>query len=161
MDGLGILLSPSIFILWLIVGTSAVWDLSTRRIPNPLIVIGLLLGAAVHIQIGGLLGLGLSVLGALCGLLMLIIPFTMRVMGGGDVKLTMVCGAFLGAPLMFEVTVLASAFHGLLAFAVVLWQIMLRRLGRPALKDPGLPYAVPVAISVLLITSRTLRLFGG
>jgi Flp pilus assembly protein protease CpaA len=160
-DGLSILHSPSIAILWLLVGVAAAWDISTRRIPNALIVIGLLLGAAAQTQISGLWGLGTSLLGAAAGLGLLIGPFAMRVMGGGDVKLTMVCGAFLGVNLMLEVTVLASALHGALALAVVLSRVLLARLGRPTGEAPGLPYAASVAAGVVLVTSGTLRLFGG
>lgn len=161
LNGLGILHSPFISILWLLVGVAAVWDLSARRIPNPLILTGLILGAAVQLQLNGLAGLGAALLGAAAGLILLIGPFAMRVMGGGDVKLTMVCGAFLGVYLMAEVTVLATALHGVVALAVVLARIALQRLGRPAKDVRGLPYAVPVAVSVVLVTSGTLRLFGG
>lgn len=161
LDGLGILRSPSISILWLLVGAAALWDLTSRRIPNPLIVTGLILGAAVQLQLNGVAGLGVSLLGAAAGLLMLIGPFAMRVMGGGDVKLTMVCGAFLGVYLTAEITVLATALHGAVALAVVLGRVALQRLGRPAADVRGLPYAVPVAVSVVLVSSGTLRLFGG
>jgi len=161
MGGLDILSSPLVAILWLLTGAAAIWDLATRRIPNPLIVVGLFLGAAVQIQLSGALGLGIALIGATAGLGLMIVQFSLGVVGGGDAKLTMVCGMFLGAKLVFEITVLATALHGAIALLTLGAQIALRMLGRAELKAPKLPYAVPVAASVLLVTSGVLRLFAG
>ena len=62
--------------LWVLVGIAAVWDLAERRIPNSLVLTGLLLGAAFMTQAGGLAGLGQSFLGAAACLVALILPFT-------------------------------------------------------------------------------------
>jgi prepilin peptidase CpaA len=146
-------------ILWLLVGLAAVWDLSQRRIPNKLVLIGLLSGIILQTQIGGLAGLGLSLLGAVTGLGLLIIPFSLRVLGGGDVKLTMVCGAFLGWLGAVEVTLVASALNGALSLTIVLGSRALAALGRPTPTDVKLPYAVAVAVAVVLYTTSLLRLF--
>ena len=146
-------------ILWLLVGLASAWDLSQRRIPNKLIVIGLLGGFALQTQIGGLAGLGLSFLGALCGLGLLIVPFALHVMGGGDVKLTMVCGAFLGWLGVIEITLLASVFHGALALGIVLANRGLYAMGRSTLPSDKLPYALAVAIATILYTTEAVRLF--
>lgn len=146
-------------ILWLLVGLAAAWDISQRRIPNRLIAIGLVSGIVLQTQIGGLAGLGLSLLGAACGLGLLIGPFALRVLGGGDVKLTIVCGVFLGWLGVVEVTLVASVLNGLLSLGIVMSSRALLALGRPPLSDVKLPYAVAVAIAVVLYTSEFLRLF--
>ena len=43
--------------LWLLVVVAAVWDLAVRRIPNPLVIVGLLLGPALQFQLHGIDGL--------------------------------------------------------------------------------------------------------
>jgi prepilin peptidase CpaA len=146
-------------ILWLLVGLAAAWDISQRRIPNKLILIGLVSGITLQTQIGGLAGLGLSLLGAACGLGLLIVPFALRVLGGGDVKLTMVCGAFLGWLGAVEVTLIASVLNGILSLAIVMGSRAMLSLGRPAPSNVKLPYAVSVAVAVVLYTSEILRLF--
>lgn len=145
-------------ILWLLVGLAAVWDVSQRRIPNRLVVIGLLLGAAFQTQSSGIAGLGLALLGAATGLALLILPFVLRVMGGGDVKLTMLCGAFLGWLGVIEVTLIASVLHGALAVGVIMARRVTDALGRPPPTDK-LPYAVSVAIATVLFTAGLIQLF--
>ena len=146
-------------ILWLLVGLAAAWDLSQRRIPNKLILIGLLGGIALQTQIGGLAGLGHALLGAATGLGLLIVPFALRVMGGGDVKLTMVCGAFLSWLGAVEITLVASVLHGAMALSIVILNRVLFTIGRPTHPGDKLPYAVAVAIATILYTTEFLRLF--
>ena len=161
-EHLDLTLTPLTAILWLLVGLAGVWDVAQRRIPNGLILIGLLLGAALQTQAGGFAGLGSAILGAAAGLGLLIVPFALKMgVGGGDVKLTMVCGAFLGWLGAVEVTLLATVINGLGALGVVLTQVVLKRLGRAPGKTRGLPYAVAVAVAVVLLTSGAVRLGWG
>jgi len=87
-----------------------VWDLVRRRIPNALVIAGLVLGAGVRFLVSdasliqGLTGAGLA--------LALTFPlFALRAMGGGDVKLFTVAGMFLG-PMGFFLALLVSAVAG-------------------------------------------------
>jgi prepilin peptidase CpaA len=89
---------------------AGIWDLVQRRIPNALVVSGLVLGVGIrfivsdHSLITGLLGAGLA--------LALTFPlFALRAMGGGDVKLFAVTGMFLG-PTGFFAALLLSALAG-------------------------------------------------
>jgi len=75
------------------------------------------------------------------------------------VKLTMVCGAFLGWLGVVEVTLLASVFHGALALGIVLANRGLLAMGRNALPSDKLPYALAVAIATILYTTEAVRLF--
>jgi prepilin peptidase CpaA len=86
------------------------WDLVRRRIPNLLVIAGLVMGAGIRFLVGdaslvqGLFGAGLA--------LALTFPlFALRAMGGGDVKLFSVVGMFLG-PMGFFLALLVSAVAG-------------------------------------------------
>ncbi len=72
---------------------AAVWDVRTRRIPNKLIVVGLVLGMAL----AGIEGhLSSSLFGAAGALGVGIVPFALHALGGGDVKAAIVVGLFVG-----------------------------------------------------------------
>jgi prepilin peptidase CpaA len=89
----------------------AVWtDIRTRRIPNGLTVVALAAALALRALFGlaplldGLLGAGLA--------LALLLPlFALGGVGGGDAKLLVAVGAFLG-PKLFVVALLATAIAG-------------------------------------------------
>jgi prepilin peptidase CpaA len=146
-------------VLVLHVGLAAVWDLAHRRIPNWLVVSGLLFGLAFQAQSGGLVGLGLSTLGALAALAALIAPFAMRWMGGGDVKIAMVCGAFLGWSGALHVILVGTVIHGLLGIAVLFNRMVKRSMGRATGPPATLPHALGFAISTVLYTVGIGRLF--
>ena len=143
------IVSPPL-LLSLLVGIAAVWDLAQRRIPNPLIVVGLLAGAAVQTQADGLVGLGLSVLGAATGLGALLGPFAARWVGGGDVKLLMVVGAFVGWKGALVVLLMGTVAHGLLALVWVGARLVRRRLGRPLDEQPRVPHALGFFVATLV-----------
>ena len=75
---------------------AAGWDLKTRRIPNRLTFGAAIAGLAYHVLTGGLAGLGQSAGGLAVGLAVFMIPFALRGMGGGDVKLMAALGAWIG-----------------------------------------------------------------
>lgn len=79
-----------------VVGTAAVIDVRTRRIPN-LLTFGSALAAAVyHASTTGLHGLALSAAGWAAGIALFLPMFLLRGMGAGDVKLLGAVGAWLG-----------------------------------------------------------------
>jgi prepilin peptidase CpaA len=99
---------------------SAVVDLRTRRVPNPL-TLGI---AATGVAFAATRLSGLSVAAALLGLSvgfgLMLIPYIFGAMGGGDLKLFAALATFLGpgpTVLAFLYTLLAG---GLLAVAVAL-----------------------------------------
>lgn len=87
------------------------WDIRERRIPNKLVLSGLMVALAFHAVMSGWSGLGMAVAGALTGLLVFLPINLLRVMGAGDVKLMAMAGAFAASPL----TTLWMALYTLLA----------------------------------------------
>ena len=119
----------------------AVWhDLRTRRIPNPLVfggaLLGLLLnsvyagGAGLFVEPFGGIGLGWALLGLLTGLGLLLPMYMLRALGAGDVKLMAMLGAFVGPLAVAGCVVLTLLAGGVLALAVALWTGKLRAVLR-------------------------------
>lgn len=135
--------------LWALVGLAAAWDVSQRRIPNGLILTGLLLGLGFQAQLGGLAGLGSGAFGALVALLALILPFALHRLGGGDVKIAMVCGAFLGWRGAIHVILIGMVVHALIAVGFLVARAASRQLGRPLGDLERVPHAVGFAIATI------------
>lgn len=74
------------------------WDVRERRIPNKLVLSGLITALVFHAETSGLPGLGMAFAGALTGLLVLLPINLLRLMGAGDVKLMAMAGAFGASP---------------------------------------------------------------
>lgn len=152
------------------------YDAAHRRIPNWLVLTGLLAGigysffagqaAGEFIPGNGRLGLSGSLLGALAGLAIMLPLYALRTMGAGDVKLMAAIGAFLGPMQVLGAALLTFVAGGVLSLIVALWSGSLARVlgnlrlmgmvavsGRSAglsLKDVQttgrLPYAIAIAI---------------
>jgi prepilin peptidase CpaA len=145
--------------LWILLVAATFTDILYRRIPNGLILVGLLGGLFSQAWLGGFAGLGLSLFGVLVGFLVLIGPFAMGRMGGGDVKLVMVCGAFLGWRGALHVILLGAIAHAILA---VVFAILLRlgaRSDKAALDLKRVPHAVGFALAGVLYSLGFLRFF--
>lgn len=150
-------MSLSTSILWALVVIAATWDVWQRRIPNALILTGLLLGLALNLQIGGLPGLLGGLGAAALALALLIGPFAMKVMGGGDVKLAMVCGAFTDWRTVLQIILVGTVIHGVLALAVVLARRVAQARGSVLPDRAQVPHAVGFAASTFIITAGYLH----
>lgn len=102
---------------------AAAWDLRTRRIPDVVTVPLALAGLAAALVERGWAGAGWSLLGMLAPALLLALPLGAGWLGGGDVKLLMAAGAWLGPWGALGVTALGSVLGGLVAAAWVLWRV--------------------------------------
>lgn len=103
-------------ILLCLVVQAAITDLLLRKIPNVLIVSGLLLAVCLHLMLGARLALLHAWLaGLLAGFFLFLPLYLARAMAAGDVKLMAMTGAFLGPQGALKVALLAYLLGGLLA----------------------------------------------
>lgn len=89
------------WVLWLLLAgflaVAVYWDVRERRVPNKLVVLGLIASLVVHLVVSGFPGVWMFLAGALTGLAVLL-PFNLlRLLGAGDVKLMAMAGAFAGS----------------------------------------------------------------
>src|SRR6478672_9554450 len=151
---------------------AAVWDLSTRRIPNFLTFGAAAAAIIVRTTLEGWGGAGSSIAGWAVGVVLFFPIFALGGMGAGDVKLLGAIGAWVG-PLgavwvaLFSsiaggvMALLVSAFTGYFRQAFVnVWVLLMdwRTSGpRPVAnmtlatnRGPRLAYAVPVLAGLML-----------
>ena len=78
-----------------LLGIAVVSDLRNHRIPNLLVLLGLVLGVVGQTWAAGFIGLGHSLLGMLIGFGIFLPMYAVGGMAAGDVKLMAMVGAFL------------------------------------------------------------------
>ncbi|MBB5504989.1 A24 family peptidase [Paraburkholderia atlantica] len=147
-------------------------DLTARRIPNRLIVLGLSVALAVQMSIHGPLAGALDWLsGAACGFALLMPFYLLRGMAAGDVKLLMMIGAWVGPAMTWRIALATFLIGGLWSLLIVLCRGRFARLlanlrqligglavaplRRPSLIDArsgsvgSIPYGVAIAAGTL------------
>ena len=85
-----------ICILFILLSVAAVYDFTTEKIPNELILIGIISGFVYRIPVCGEYSVAVLLRDLFLPLLIFFIFFILKVFGAGDIKLLMVCGLFLG-----------------------------------------------------------------
>jgi prepilin peptidase CpaA len=113
--------------LLLIVGLAAAYDLRYRRIPNWVVLTGLLLGLGVNTYLFGWAGLQRSLLGLGLAFLIYFPLYLLRGMGAGDVKLMAAVGAIVGWVDWIGIFFLTAIVGGLAALALLASRSQLRR----------------------------------
>lgn len=123
--------------LFLLLAAACWTDIQSRRIPNKLVVVGTLIGVALHLifpkgaglfnAIPGSLGILNSLFGFATGLFIFMPMYLLRAMGAGDVKLMAMIGAFLGPASITGAALMAFAAGGVLAVATALYKGLLRK----------------------------------
>ena len=73
-----------------------VWDLRTRRIPNWLMLAGLIAGFVLNGLLFGVQGLETAALGMLIGFGIYLVLYLLHAMGAGDVKFMAAVGSLVG-----------------------------------------------------------------
>lgn len=108
-----------------IVVTAVLFDLKLGKIPNGVIVTGLMWG--FFYQFFSLGGMGpVLFLGGCCfPILLLGILYYFRMIGAGDIKLLSVVGGFLGPHGCFSCTVSAILFGGAISLAIMIRRHMI------------------------------------
>lgn len=145
------------------------YDFKYRRIPNWLIGMGLLIALFGHFISGGWMGALFSLKGMATGIGLLLVPFALRGIGAGDVKLLGVVGAFQGVNFVFSTFLWMALWGGLMALIIAyrcgrLGQVLfnlfpgsvkyaLPLTARVAARQPSeqvvYPYALAIALGVL------------
>ena len=153
---------------------AAACDLRTRRIPNVLTFGAAAAGLMYHLIAGGAGALGHSAAGWLIGALVFVVPFALRGLGGGDVKLLAALGAWLGPMDVLWLTLYTGIVGGAMGVVVALargylrhavdnlWLLLChwRVAGLKALPEltlegtsaPKLAYAVPILAGMVVVT---------
>jgi prepilin peptidase CpaA len=148
--------------LAIVVLFAAVYDLTTRRIPNWLTVSGVVVGFAAHSWLSGWNGVWTSAAGMGLALVVYVPLFAIRALGAGDVKLMAAVGAIAGPFPWFCIFVATCLVGGLLALIVViskrrLTQTLLNTLQiaqallkvrNPASQEPEMDFRDPRAVTL-------------
>src|SRR5258708_8116772 len=92
--------------------TAAVYDLRWRRIPNWLVLAGMISGIGLNSFLLEREGLVLALEGLGLAMLVYFPMYLLRAMGAGDVKLMMAVGAMVGWRAWFVVFVLSAIIGG-------------------------------------------------
>lgn len=139
------MLDDASLVLWLsggillsLLAAATIADFARRRIPNLIVLAGLLLGVGLNAFLPEGFGLfnryapgGLGLLAALGGVLVgggLLLPlYVLRAMGAGDVKLMAMVGAFLSPRQALLAALLVMLAGGLLSLAFALKSGALKR----------------------------------
>jgi len=161
-------------ILICLVAQAALTDLAMRKIPNVLILSGLMLALILHL-LSGQPGAPVSqwLAGAFAGFFLFLPLYLLRGMAAGDVKLMAMVGAFTGPWQALQIAGLSVLVGGVIALLMLLfsgrWQdsarnlklickpLLLRLLGVPLLPVPlppqasvgGIPYGVAIALGTV------------
>ena len=118
------------WILVAVVLVAAGWDLKWRRIPNWLTVPAFVLALALRVPLGTAPLLD----GFLAGLIAFalgVVVFALGGLGGGDVKLLTVAGAFLGIDRLWGALLVTVLVGG----AIALWAVIRRGRGKETLAN--------------------------
>jgi prepilin peptidase CpaA len=114
-------------LLVVVVGTAGVYDLRFRRIPNWLVLAGLVLGFCVNTVLFGWAGLRLAGLGFGLALLIYMPLHLLRAMGAGDVKLMAAVGSLVGPGNWLMLFVITAVVGGVVALVVLLFAGRVRK----------------------------------
>lgn len=115
-------------ILWPLLAGTLYMDLRESRIPNLLTVSAALLGLAAHVIGDGWLGLLTSLQGLLVGFILLLVPFLLGGIGGGDVKFLAALGAIMGPEFVFRSCLYGAVVGGLIALYLMIKEKRLAHL---------------------------------
>jgi len=127
------------FIVLSLLLAGAVWqDVRSRRIPNQLVLVGLVLAFALQLALPagdglfvapfGSIGLLWSLAGFGTGLALLLPMYALRALGAGDVKLLAMIGAFVGPGAVIGIAACTLLAGGVLALVVSMYLGTLKRM---------------------------------
>jgi prepilin peptidase CpaA len=109
-----------------VAGVGGITDVTSRRIPNKLTYLGILVAIIGRFTLQGWHGLGSALAGGLVGGGAFLVFFLIHAMGAGDVKLITAVGCFVGPGRAFEIVLASAIAGGIFAIFYALWQGRLR-----------------------------------
>lgn len=112
-----------IIILTALLLIAAWYDLRSFRIPNILVLLGLVTSILINCvfpeEMGGL-GLASTFAGMIIGFVIIFPLYLLRAMGAGDIKLMAMVGAFVGPMPMVQIALYVAIAGGVLALIILL-----------------------------------------
>ena len=114
-------------VLVVIVVTAAVYDYRYRRIPNWLVLTGLVLGFGLNTFLYELPGLATAAEGMALALLIYFPLYLLRAMGAGDAKLMAAVGSIVGWGNWLAIFVATAVIGGVLGIIVLLFAGRIRK----------------------------------
>jgi prepilin peptidase CpaA len=151
--------TPLIGLTLLVLSAAVYTDLRSRRIPNAFTLPAAAAGLGLNLLWHGMEGLGYAALGWIVGVGLLLVPFMLRGIGAGDVKLLAAVGALQGPVFVFFTALYGALIGGVLATvmlqrsgslgAAVQSLVLLRFLPRPVgqvITTGRMPYAPAIAL---------------
>jgi Flp pilus assembly protein protease CpaA len=155
--------------------TAVYFDLRFGKIPNFFNALGFISGILISDALLGPGGVRLSLGGAMLGLAILILPFLLHMVGGGDVKFLIAAGSIVGWHALWPSFLTGAALGGAIGIVLliahdrsigrlrcrlVLWRAGCWRsspsvlnLSGPGLEDVRFPYSMPMSIGLIAVSS--------
>lgn len=127
-------------------------DVLERKISNKLLLIMIITGFIISILETGIVGIFTFALSFIFGILMLIIPFALKQMGAGDVKLVGVISGYLGIIATLNIVVYFSIIGAIIAMIIIFMKTNFPLIS-VYFKEKGIPYAVPITLGVIMFAS--------
>jgi prepilin peptidase CpaA len=126
MPGQPSLAATGQILLGILVAVAAVFDIRYRRIPNWLVLTGVIVGIAWNISSSGLSGLVRALEGFGLGFVLYFPLYLLRARGAGDVKLLAAVGTVAGPGNCFWIFLLTAILGGVVAVVLLLFRGRLR-----------------------------------
>lgn len=114
-------------LLGILAATAAVFDIRSRRIPNWLVLAGIVVGLGWNTYSSGLSGLGRGAEGLGSGFILYFPLYLIRARGAGDVKLLAAVGAITGPGNCFWIFLATAVLGGFIAVLILLLHGRLRK----------------------------------
>lgn len=161
--------------LMILVIIAVITDLRERRIPNEVVLSGIIIALLTNGYTSHWTGIMLCLKGLAAGTLLLLIPYLMGGFGAGDVKLLGMIGALKGSAFVFYTFLGMAVTGGLIAVLILLRRgllgatitrltrgLILSRLGTCNWSDSlnkeemciYFPYGLAIGLGVLIAFSR-------
>lgn len=161
---------------------ATVTDMKSRRIPNTVTFSTIIVALLFYSLTSGWSGLFFSLKGMVCGIVLLILPYSLGGIGAGDVKLMGAVGAVLGAADTFSAFLVIAVLGGLTSIVLLvvrrdllttlrrLWNAVCAvfgglgtaalRVDRPTLEREGIPYGAVIAGGTVVFVLYRLLVVG-